>query len=300
MIHFKTAILFIMCALIVSISVNAQTPPNSVYIILEGTSRRAIASLIQKDKLPNLKKIYTSGTFRSLDNPDQRIEYQTSYWPLLTGQKWQATSDTQWVTQSNFWLTPILNTYPKMKGYIFISKNKNPDVKNNQGIEHWLKKLKKSYGFNSKIFVQFLNAPDQQEPEYTIIKKMEKLEGPFAIMVNFSDVDDMGHRYREGSQRYSKELKRLDTIIGQMITQLKKQGDWKNTIWLITTNYGFDVKSQLYKTNQKSWAISNKKILRRGTNYDIIPTLYDAYGIPLDPRMLGKSLYRKDSSIIEE
>ena len=57
-----------------------------------------------------------------------------------------------------------------------------------------------------------------------------------------------------------------------------------------------------YKNNSKSWVIATQKSLRKGTIYDIVPSIYHSLGMDSDDssEMLGRSLFAKDTEELNQ
>ena len=108
---------------------------------------------------------------------------------------------------------------------------------------------------------------------------IEDNQEPFFIFVNFTDGEQIGHRYREGAELYSEAIRKCDTAIGEIIDRLEQEKAWESTHFYITTNYGFLPKSRKYKTANKIWLVSTKKVLRKGFLTDLMRSILANYGI---------------------
>lgn len=123
------------------------------------------------------------------------------------------------------------------------------------------------------------------------VRALKRLDSPFFMFVNFTNVDAIGRRYREGSQRYSSEVKRVDWVIGQLIGVLKTKGLWQNTEIILTTQYGYRKNSQIL--SPKVWVASTQKSRFKGTSLDIVPTIYKIFELNykgFSPELLGSEL----------
>ena len=76
----------------------------------------------------------------------------------------------------------------------------------------------------------------------------------FLLFFNFTEVEKMGHTYREGAESYSHALKRIDREIGKIIAQLQQSNQWENMRFVISTNYSFDPLSRV-PFNPNIWII---------------------------------------------
>ena len=109
------------------------------------------------------------------------------------------------------------------------------------------------------------------------VSYISSVEQPFFLMLNFTNVDYVGKRYREGADLYSKAIKNTDRSIGAIINILNERNMFQNTEFLITTNYGYHAKLQL--PIAESWIVSTQKTLRKGRLQDIYPSLVDLLDI---------------------
>ena len=106
---------------------------------------------------------------------------------------------------------------------------------------------------------------------------IQKQEKPFFMMLNFTNVDYFGARYRDGADVYSKAIKNTDAALGKIINSLKEKGQFESTEFLMTTNYGYQRKTPFPLA--ESWVVSTQKALRKGTLNDIFPSLLDLLDI---------------------
>ena len=124
--------------------------------------------------------------------------------------------------------------------------------------------------------------PDIERSSFRISKDIVKtlllIEEPFFIFANVPSVDEQGWKWREGAELYSESLIKVDKVIQKTITVLKELQCFDQTIFIITTSFGYFPKSQILSPNL--WVISSEKIRYKGSQLDIVPTIYRFYGIP--------------------
>jgi len=120
---------------------------------------------------------------------------------------------------------------------------------------------------------------------------------PFFLFANFTNVDFIARKYREGAAMYSLSIKRCDEALGVIIQSLKDEGIWETTQLVLTTSYGYRSRSQFQ--SKEIWVAATKKIRFKGSQLDIVPTLYELLGIPwrtIWPMLPGTPLiYNRDN-----
>ena len=120
---------------------------------------------------------------------------------------------------------------------------------------------------------------------------IRNIQSPFVLFLNFTNVDRIGQRYREGGELYSQAILNCDRAIGVILKQLSEQEILDNTQILITTNYGMQSKSKF--KSHLTWVISNKKTQRKGVIQDIVPSLYDLIELsPKRDQYFGESIFK--------
>ena len=231
---------------------------NVIYIVVEGVSRDSLYSLIKKNRLPNYNKIIARGNYRNLGINNNELKNNESTFMLYSGFK------------SNFY---------QEKSFF----EQVQELKPNLTIKCFLTApIDKSYNINTEAAIsQLLTYTKSGELEYVkslelgnkVAEFVNNQNDPFFLVVNYTNVDYIGWRYREGAVLYSQALKNTDRSIGKIISALKKKGNFEETEFLITTNYGYHVKTQLRKA--EGWIVSTKKSYRKGTLDDIYPSLLD-------------------------
>jgi membrane-anchored protein YejM (alkaline phosphatase superfamily) len=127
----------------------------------------------------------------------------------------------------------------------------------------------------------------------TTLALLDEIATPFFLFVNFTDVEYVAHKTREGSFEYSLAIRQFDKALGAIIKSLEDKELFDKTNFFITTNYGFEIKSRKHTDCKKTWIISNHKIRYKGNQTDIVPTILHTYGLKGDlfkPKLLGRVL----------
>ena len=235
---------------------------NVVYIVVEGVSRSTFYELIKRDKLPNYAQIISRGNYRNLGIDEGMLVSHDSTLVAYSGYSSKQFHDRSFIDQLKllkprldikcFLSTPIDKTYPVdiHANLVYLT-----EVTNSPAI---------SYKTSTEIGVLASDYLTNQQDS-------------FFLLLNFTNVDYVGWRYREGAMKYSMAIKNTDKSLGLIIDALKKKGEFENTDFLITTNYGYHHKLQIPK--EEAWVVSTKKVLRKGTLYDIFPSLVDLLGL---------------------
>lgn len=244
--------------LFVFFSVGDLFSKNVIYIIVEGVSRDSLYSLIKKNKLPNYNKIIARGNYRNLGIDNNELKNNESTFMLYSGFK------SDFYIENSFYEI-VQQLKPELTIKCFLTTP-----------------IDKSYNLNTEASIsQLINVTNSNELEY--LKSLDtgknvagfifEQTDPFFLVVNYTNVDYIGWRYREGAVLYSQALVNTDRSIGKIINALKKKGVFEDTEFLITTNYGYHVKTQLRKA--EGWIVASKKSYRKGNLDDIYPSLLD-------------------------
>jgi predicted AlkP superfamily pyrophosphatase or phosphodiesterase len=251
---------------------------NVIYIVIEGVSRDSLYSLIKKGKLPNYNKIIARGNYRNLGINNNELKHNESTFMLYSGFK------------SNYY---VENSFFEMVQQL------KPDLT----IRSFLTTpIDKSYNINTEAalsqLLDFTNSGDLVYVKSLVLGRkvaafINDQVDPFFLVVNYTNVDYIGWRYREGSVLYSQALINTDRSIGKIISALKEKGVFEDTEFLITTNYGYHIKTQLRKA--EGWIVSTKKSYRKGRLDDIYPSLLDLLeldNVQYNFSFNGKSLFK--------
>jgi predicted AlkP superfamily pyrophosphatase or phosphodiesterase len=259
-------------------------PPNTVYICIDGLSRTTLYSLLKKDKLPNIKRVIASGNYRNVDVDGYKSETLPTYKVLLSGYRQGSVGLPIEKGLSIF--EKLESEVPSISVMALFSHPQNLDAQvtintllTKENIEKYV--LHKEVNRSAHIVAR-------KAVNYIFSKR-----SPFFIFLNFTEVDYVGHRFRNGSERYSKAVLECDRAIGKIFDSLVENGlDDKTNIFL-TTNYGFKYNARSHENIRHSFLASNLKIRYKGNQEDIVPTIYHTYKIPYKnilPKLPGKAL----------
>ncbi|MCP4051370.1 MAG: alkaline phosphatase family protein [bacterium] len=264
---------------------------NTIYISIDGVSRNTFYQLLHKNKLPGIQKIIDRGNYRNLDISNHPSERLLCYTELFSGycNEFITTQD----TKTSVFLPGIVTVFERLKEHI-PSLNTGIIVSsiNNSDKGSLLKILLEEISTQS-ITVY----PETSRSAKTVAALASDFiinnQDPFFLFFNFTDVEHMGHKYREGAEVYSQALIECDKALKKVINTLYKSNRWNNTEFFITTNYGFSKKSKNHKLVKKSWIASTMKIRYKGYQSWIVPTIYTSYRInwkSFQPKLKGSSL----------
>ena len=263
----------------------ADQPKNLVYVIVDGTSQNTFYALLNKGRLPHFQELSNKGNYRNLGGDFIGLNSTESYLALFTGydrsDKVLVTSN--YVLESSFF--PILkDEIPSLNMAFFLTEPIN-DTYSNLVTFH----LTELIDWSQSDPLQYLTSHQIGRNVSTYLKNVQE---PFFITLNFTNVDFVARRYREGAQLYSQAIINCDKALGQIIKYLKENKLYDRTEFLITTTYGFEPND--YRASSNRWVLSTQKIMRKGTLLDIVPTIYDFYHINdlnLVGDYSGKSLF---------
>ncbi|RAP37215.1 hypothetical protein DID80_04340 [Candidatus Marinamargulisbacteria bacterium SCGC AAA071-K20] len=270
-------LLFFICS-----SLTALTDkPNVLFISIDGLSRDTLYALLQKDRLPNIKLITSRGNYRNMVLSPPVFNYKNTYSIFFSGLAAEESSEFDHFTPLPF-KTSIFERLKECDEKIYtgivLSSPKTPEALDSPGI--LLKLAKPTIDIVKDERLRRAHVVSAE-----VVDTLAQLKPPFFMFFNFVDVEYVGKRYREGAERYSEAVKKCDTALGDIIEFLKKSDAWDNTEIFLTTNYGYKKRSQ--EKSDLIWIASTRKILKKGTSRDIVPTLYSLYGLdvketPLD------------------
>ncbi len=230
-----------------------------------------------------------NGNYRNLELSDIPSEPIETYQQLLTGQyQWlQITANrTPSIPKGMSVFDHMKLAFPNMAVGAVISAIQSN--KTNTTFETLLANITPSLDYKTKIMPRTSKGVQTE-----VINFLDKTKAPFFLFANFTDVDVMGHHYREGAQRYSDAVKSCDIAIGAIIKNLKATNKWDQTEFIITTNYGFQPKSKKHTNQLKSWILSSFKIRYKGTLEDVVPTILRYFKVDqseVTPQLPGKKL----------
>ncbi|RAP31531.1 hypothetical protein DID78_00835 [Candidatus Marinamargulisbacteria bacterium SCGC AG-343-D04] len=273
----KIVIGFFVSLFLLNASIVAE---NVIYVVIEGVSRKSLYSLLKKNKLPHLNKIAKQGNYRNIGidllNPTQEKSRHLVY----TGQSVLLGDGAQNI------YSEISSLLPDLDIRFFLTEPVNAAY--NKQLSSFFKNV---ISQTESMPLSYLTSSQLGGHVSTYIETSTQ---PFFITLNFSNVDYIGWRYREGAQLYSQALINCDRSIGNIVKALSKKGIQDQTTFLIITSYGYKRGSK--DISFQSWGLSNRKILRKGSLRDVFPTLFDVLDISdsgLAERLAGRSLFQR-------
>ncbi len=250
---------------------------NVVYIVVEGVSRATFYELIKRNKLPNYNKIIERGNYRNMGIDNSMLLSHDSTLIAYSGYSSKQFHDRSFIEQLQL-LKPNLD----IKCFLSVPINKDYPLDIQASLVH---------------LTEVTDSPSivyRTSTEIGVLASdyIQNQQNSFFLILNFTNVDYVGWRYREGAMKYSMAIKNTDKSLGLIIDALEERNEFEDTDFLITTNYGYHRKLQIPK--EEGWVVSTQKVLRKGTLYDLFPSLLDLLDVGSDMNsfFLGHSLFR--------
>ena len=185
-------------------------------------SRSTLYPLIEQKKLPNYHQIIQRGNYRNLGMENSDLIKQHSTFLLYSGMSSDQYNDQLFVNY-------VQSKRPEMDVVCLFSTP-----------------IEREYLLDTQVLMMSV-VEQTQSPKvdyYTsstisdmAVDYIQKQEKPFFMMLNFTNVDYFGARYRDGADVYSKAIKNTDAALGKIINSLKEKGQFESTEFLMTTNY---------------------------------------------------------------
>ncbi|MEW6142608.1 MAG: alkaline phosphatase family protein [Chloroflexota bacterium] len=298
-------------------------PRNIVLIGWDGAQRNHIKECLDRDELPNLRKLTSEGALVAIDIT--RVTDTKAGWTqILTGYEPEVTG-----VFSNGKYQPIPKGYTvferleeffgkdNIATVAVIGKKGNVDadppgwervpagqtvrpdeqtmVRN--GVTFRQAPGKPYYNTKDSMDV-FINGLEQDE---VVGKKAIELleqykDKPFFFFVHFAQVDHKGHQFGENSKEVNDAYISADTQTGLIMDKLKELGLYDRTLVYVTSDHGFDEGMKTHNDAPYIFLGTNDpKVMRRGLREDIAPTILDRFGLDLNkltPPLDGHPLTR--------
>ena len=258
---------------------------NAIIIVLEGTSRSTLYPLIERGKLTHISSIIKRGNFRNLDIKGINSTYEETYLSILTGYE----QDELEITSKNYYadisfFEQVKQYSPSINTVVLFTP---PDDPNSEPV---VMNLMTSLVDKNATFSS-IKARTSYQIGLDTSAVISDITSPFVIFINYTNIDRVGRRYREGGELYSQAILNCNRSIGLILNALEENNTLENTDILITTTYGMKEKTKY--ASEFSWVISSKKTQRKGVIQDIVPSLYDLLDIrPINNEYFGKSIFK--------
>ncbi len=325
-------LLFLSC-FVVKIYCLEGKPINVVLIGWDGAQRNHVRECLERNELPNLKKLIDEGKFVDIDILENTAT-KPGWAQILTGYKAEITG-----VFTNAKYQPIPKGYTIFERleeffgadkFITIAvigkkgnmdddppekiplgkiekikdkKRRNKKLVQGKIIEENGKKYLlipgKPYYYTKENMDLFLNG--LLENERVGNKAIEFLElykdKPFFFFVHFAEPDHSGHKFGENSKEYNDALISDDYWTGKIMEKLKELNLYDKTLIYVTSDHGFDEGKKTHTNAPYIFLATNDKmVIRDGERADIAPTILERFGLDLNkinPPLSGRSLTRQ-------
>jgi hypothetical protein len=265
----------------------ASPDKNVLFISIDGLSRDTLYALLNKGSLPNIRSIVKRGNYRNMDLPDIRPNTLQAYHALFSGALMADTSIKvagDPIEEGSSVFERLENNIPNLTTVALISEPL--DESSVPSLNSLL-----IYAKHSIDIIEPIRRRSLSQISRDSVRLLNRLDSPFFMFVNVTNVDYVGRNYREGSDTYSTAVKRADRFVGGLIGVLEEKGLWEDTEIVLTTQYGYRKNSQILSS--EVWVASTQKIRLKGTSLDIVPTIYKMYGLNYEgfhPKLMGTAL----------
>jgi hypothetical protein len=287
----------------IALAVNAtaqQRVKKVVYIIADGIS----ADALERENLPNFKKIITAGSYSRMHVGGDKGTYNET--PTISAVGYNSLLTGTWVNKHNVPDNAIKEPNYNYPTIFRLFKEQNP-TKKTAIFSSWTDNRTKLLGDNLAATNHF--KPDfvfdgyeldtvrfkhdnvsayMHQIDEEVVKQAAntiKTDAPDLSWVYLEYTDDMGHRYGD-SPEFRKSIKMLDVQVGKIWDAITYRQDKFKEDWLIviTTDHGRDEKSGKGHGGQSdrqrsTWMVSNYKNLNSYAQYfdlgivDIMPSI---------------------------
>jgi phosphopentomutase len=236
---------------------------NVIVVCVDGVSREALYSLLAKHKLKAMDEIVARGGVRNLDVEPDVANPMDSYRELLAASP----------SENGETVFDVLKQrLPRIETAAILSVVAHGQALLN--VDELLNSSASSVDIRPKSTTRNVDSEG-----LLLVRAEKKLREPFFIVANLTNVEEEGHRSREGGEAYSDEIEHCDRVLGVLIDKLKDENRWMRTdIWLVTT-FGFEPHGRQHIYRKDSWVMATQKILRKGTSADILPSIYATFHI---------------------
>lgn len=328
---FWSILVFSLLACSIAVSGKSAAPEHPRNIILigwDGAQRNHLKECLDRDELPNLKKLSCQGNLvaidvlRTTDTKSGWTQILTGYEPEITGvysnSRYQPIPKGYTVFErlEQFFGSDNIATVAVIgkKGHVDCEgpvhrlltnrelKLLNPKKKIPDGTivtengKKYLDAPGKPYFYTKDGMDLFINGLETNTNVGS--KALELLdeysEKPFFFFVHFAEVDHQGHKFGENSKEYNDALISCDNWTGEIMQKLRDLKLYDQTLIYVTADHGFDEGMRNHSDAPYVFLATNDhQIIRRGTRADITPTILDRFGVDLgkiNPPLQGHPL----------
>jgi Type I phosphodiesterase / nucleotide pyrophosphatase len=268
-----------------------EKPLNIVLIGWDGAGREHVKACLERNELPNLKKLSSEGTIvaidalRTTDTKSGWAQILTGYSPEITG------------VFSNRRYRPI------PKGYTVFERLENHFGPGNIATIAVIAK-KDNLGaapgdpyFHAKdgmdVFINGLET--NARVGEAALEQIRTFAGRrFFLFVHFAEEDYAGHQHGENSKENTEALMADDVWTGRIVGELKNLGLYGKTLVYVTADHGFDEGRTSHDDAPFVFLATNDRaVMRRGERSDIAPTILHRFGVDVKvirPPLTGHTL----------
>lgn len=295
---------FVFFLLLSAFSARAQEPnpeliKQAVLIVLDGTEREVLKTLLKEDKLPNLAAIAKEGSLQDIEIKghksvtfpglaqittgvddevsgviDNKVDGKTPHVPkgMTIFERLEDLYGDSEITTIMFDTVSDTDSAKRMKADNLFSLNR----------------------FDRKIIIM------EADFNYELgqLHKSVDTSKKFLLMFYFNEPDHTGHVSAKLDE-YKKALIRMDGYVGEIRKWLAETLNVKAAIY-VTTDHGFEIDGEKLKGHKNApngWLITNDAAVKSGgIQADIAPTILSRFGVDIskldEPRLMGSPLLK--------
>ena len=301
-------------------------PRNVILISWDGLDRSVVKELLEKGELINLARLIREGSMQDIEVIGHVTVTKPGHAEMLTGLNADQTG-----VYSNSKFQPIpegdtiferlqqyLGGKDKLRTIMVTGKlahvgNRGPEEAQKSLLQK-KKKLQKQAGtpvgaddtilsvkgepfYLTKTHLNVCNIAQRSAVEVgqLSLKHLAEYKDPrFFAFLHFSDPDHAGHQHGIDSKEYREAAVACDDQLGKIMTWLKEEHLYTQTLMYVMTDHGFDEHGKGHSKAPHSWLVTNdKKVTRGGIIADVPATIMVRFGIDiskLDPKLIGYEL----------
>ncbi|HOD36475.1 MAG TPA: alkaline phosphatase [Syntrophales bacterium] len=293
--RFVAVLLWTVCIVAWALPVAAfpadERPLNIVLIGWDGARRDRVRECLERNQLPNLKRLSSEGRLvaidilRTTDTKSGWAQILTGYSPEITG----VFSNSRYRSiPKGYTVFERLESHFGPEGIVTIAAIAKKDNLGAGPGEPY---------FHAKgamdLFVNGLGT-SARVVEAALEQIRKNRWKRFFLFVHFAETDYAGHRHGEDSKAYSEALGAADEATGRIIGELRNLGLYEKTLVYVTADHGFDVGRTSHDDAPFVFLATNDRaVMRRGERSDIAPTILHRFGVDtgiIRPPITGQAL----------